>query len=218
MSNSSAIRIIHLRDVLHAKAHPVTCARRGQLSAIRAGGRHGNSGPAHGTLAMRRALAAFGATLTLAATASAHDYWADGKPIPNWVKASCCGPADAHHLRPDQVHRVSDDYLRGRRLSSSRSCLTGAAEPGSRLLDFLSRRSERRAVRNVLLLRPHGLLMRDPTPQQIEMVHRMRDARRLIVRASRLPSGWANEAVANGHGKVFWLATAGQLQCLCPQR
>jgi hypothetical protein len=40
----------------------------------------------------------------------AHDYWADGKPIPNWVKASCCGPADAHHLRPDQVHRVSDDY------------------------------------------------------------------------------------------------------------
>jgi hypothetical protein len=27
---------------------------------------------------MRRALAAFGATLTLAATASAHDYWADG--------------------------------------------------------------------------------------------------------------------------------------------
>jgi hypothetical protein len=108
--------------------------------------------------------------------------------------------------------------LRGRRLSSSRSCLTGAAEPGWRLLDFLSRRSERRAVRNVLLLRPHGLLMRDPTPQQIEMVHRMRDARRLIVRASRLPSGWANEAVANGHGKVFWLATAGQLQCLCPQR
>ena len=59
---------------------------------------------------MRRALAAFGAILALAAPASAHDYWADGKPIPNWVKASCCGPADAHHLRPDQVHRVSDNY------------------------------------------------------------------------------------------------------------
>ena len=58
----------------------------------------------------RRALAALGATLALVAPASAHDYWADGKPIPNWVKASCCGPADAHHLRPDQVHRVSDDY------------------------------------------------------------------------------------------------------------
>jgi hypothetical protein len=56
--------------------------------------------------------------------------------------------------------------------------------------------------------------MRDPTPQQIEMVHRTHDAGRLIVRASRLPSGWPNEAIANGHEKVFWLATAGQLQCL----
>jgi hypothetical protein len=110
MSNSSAIRIIHLHDFLHAKAHPVPCARRGQLSVFRAGGRYGNSGPARRTLVMRRALAALGATLALAAPASAHDYWADGKPIPDWVKASCCGPADAHHLRPDQVHRVSDDY------------------------------------------------------------------------------------------------------------
>jgi hypothetical protein len=23
------------------------------------------------------------------------------------VKTSCCGPADAHHIRPDQVHKVS---------------------------------------------------------------------------------------------------------------
>ena len=42
--------------------------------------------------------------------ADAHDYWSDGKAIPDWVKASCCGPADAHHLRPEQVHRISDDY------------------------------------------------------------------------------------------------------------
>ena len=41
--------------------------------------------------------------------AHAHDYWADGKAVPNWVKASCCGPADVHHLRPDQVHKVSGD-------------------------------------------------------------------------------------------------------------
>jgi hypothetical protein len=40
---------------------------------------------------------------------NAHDYWADGKAVPNWVKASCCGPADAHHLRPDQVHKFSRD-------------------------------------------------------------------------------------------------------------
>jgi hypothetical protein len=39
----------------------------------------------------------------------AHDYWTDGKAVPNWIKASCCGPADVHHLRPDQVHKVSGD-------------------------------------------------------------------------------------------------------------
>ena len=44
------------------------------------------------------------------APALAHDQWADGKAIPGWVKSACCGPADAHHLRPDQVHRVSDEY------------------------------------------------------------------------------------------------------------
>lgn len=44
--------------------------------------------------------------------AHAHDQWADGKTIPDWVKASCCGPADAHHLTPDMVHRVSDEYYR----------------------------------------------------------------------------------------------------------
>jgi hypothetical protein len=49
--------------------------------------------------------------------------------------------------------------------------------------------------------------MRDPTPQEIEMVHRMHDAGRLIVGASRLRSSWPNEAVANGHEKVCWLAT-----------
>ena len=42
--------------------------------------------------------------------AHAHDTWSNGKPVPEWIKHSCCGPADAHHLRPDQVHRVSDDY------------------------------------------------------------------------------------------------------------
>ena len=45
-----------------------------------------------------------------ASGAEAHDYWSDGKPVPDWVKASCCGPEDVHHLRPEQVHRVSDDY------------------------------------------------------------------------------------------------------------
>lgn len=43
-------------------------------------------------------------------SAGAHNQWADGSAIPAWVKASCCGPADAHHLRPDQVHDMGDYY------------------------------------------------------------------------------------------------------------
>jgi hypothetical protein len=43
-----------------------------------------------------------------AAPACAHDEWSDGTPIPSWVKDSCCGPADAHHLTPAQVHRYAD--------------------------------------------------------------------------------------------------------------
>jgi len=47
--------------------------------------------------------------LLTTAPASAHDTWANGAPVPWWVKKACCGPADAHHLRPDQVRRVSEN-------------------------------------------------------------------------------------------------------------
>jgi len=40
--------------------------------------------------------------------AYAHEQWADGSAIPAWIKAACCGPADAHQLRPDQVHRLDN--------------------------------------------------------------------------------------------------------------
>jgi len=43
-------------------------------------------------------------------SSQAHDVWADASIVPPWVKAACCGPDDVHHLRPDQVHRISDDY------------------------------------------------------------------------------------------------------------
>jgi hypothetical protein len=46
----------------------------------------------------------------ISSAAAAHDVWANGDIVPGWVKAACCGPDDAHHLRPEQVHRVSDDY------------------------------------------------------------------------------------------------------------
>ena len=40
----------------------------------------------------------------------AHSTWANGVPIPEWVTKACCGPADAHHLLPAQVHRVAGGY------------------------------------------------------------------------------------------------------------
>lgn len=31
--------------------------------------------------------------------------------IPSWVQATCCGPKDVHHLRPDQVSDMGDYYI-----------------------------------------------------------------------------------------------------------
>ena len=63
--------------------------------------------------------------ITFCSKAFAHDVWSNGKPIPAWVKSACCGPADAHHLRPDQVHRISDDYYQvdgyGHRIPASQA-------------------------------------------------------------------------------------------------
>jgi hypothetical protein len=50
------------------------------------------------------------AALALASPAVAHDYWSNGDKVPDWIKSSCCGKADAHHLRPDQVHDYGDWY------------------------------------------------------------------------------------------------------------
>lgn len=36
----------------------------------------------------------------------------DGKPIPDWINASCCGPKDVHKLRPEQVHQEEDGTYR----------------------------------------------------------------------------------------------------------
>lgn len=42
--------------------------------------------------------------------APAHERWADGGPVPAWVKAQCCGASDAHHLTADQVHVTPEGY------------------------------------------------------------------------------------------------------------
>ena len=54
-----------------------------------------------------------GTALALPVTAAyAHDVWNNGKPVPAWVKTECCGPKDAHRLRPDQVRRsAAGDYV-----------------------------------------------------------------------------------------------------------
>src|SRR5581483_2790926 len=50
-------------------------------------------------------IAVLAALLALPALpARAHDQWANGEPVPAWVKRSCCGPEDAHHLTREQVH------------------------------------------------------------------------------------------------------------------
>lgn len=43
--------------------------------------------------------------------AIAHDRWSNGAKVPEWVKHSCCGEADAHMLSPAQVHQTDDDWL-----------------------------------------------------------------------------------------------------------
>lgn len=41
--------------------------------------------------------------LTGLGMARAHDRWADGSPVPAWVKSFCCGPADVHHYAYSEV-------------------------------------------------------------------------------------------------------------------
>lgn len=61
-------------------------------------------------------LARVAATLGIAAlglprASYGHERWANGDPLPAWVKSQCCGPADAHRLEPEQVHEVSGGFM-----------------------------------------------------------------------------------------------------------
>jgi hypothetical protein len=38
---------------------------------------------------------------------NAHDFWANGMKVPDWVKSACCGPSDAHILDPEDVEEVN---------------------------------------------------------------------------------------------------------------
>jgi|SRR6185312_3652902 len=41
----------------------------------------------------------------------AHDRWADGSPVPDWVKQYCCGPNDIHHYRYDEVKITPSGFV-----------------------------------------------------------------------------------------------------------
>ena len=43
------------------------------------------------------------------ASASAHDKGCDGNPVPVAIKLDCCGKADEHRLKPEQITRGSND-------------------------------------------------------------------------------------------------------------
>ena len=56
------------------------------------------------------------ATLAFAAmtveSASAHDKGCDGNPVPVAIKMDCCGQADEHQLKPEQIRRgPNDEYI-----------------------------------------------------------------------------------------------------------
>ena len=51
----------------------------------------------------------FALVILFFSSADAHDKWADGSNVPAWVRASCCGPADAH-MDP-QLTRTDTGYV-----------------------------------------------------------------------------------------------------------
>jgi hypothetical protein len=40
-----------------------------------------------------------------------HTQWANGDPVPAWIKSACCGPRDSHRLDPSQVSEDSTGYV-----------------------------------------------------------------------------------------------------------
>jgi hypothetical protein len=56
------------------------------------------------------------AVLAFAATtvesASAHDKGCDGNPVPERIKLDCCGEAEEHQLKPEQISRgANNEYI-----------------------------------------------------------------------------------------------------------
>lgn len=59
---------------------------------------------------MIRALALAAVAIGLSNGAHAHDQWADGSPVPEWVKNKCCGEAEAHRISPADISEDAEGY------------------------------------------------------------------------------------------------------------
>ena len=46
----------------------------------------------------------------LSLPAEAHDVWANGEAVPEWVKRACCGPTDYHALTREQIRATPDGW------------------------------------------------------------------------------------------------------------
>jgi hypothetical protein len=68
---------------------------------------HGYSIRPQAAKVTRTTILALGGLLALCAgnRAYAHDQWANGDPVPAWVKRACCGPHDIHHLTRERQHQ-----------------------------------------------------------------------------------------------------------------
>ena len=53
---------------------------------------------------------AFLVSVMCANPASSHNFWSNGEPVPEFVKSSCCGVADAHHIKHSAIHIMADGY------------------------------------------------------------------------------------------------------------
>jgi hypothetical protein len=53
-------------------------------------------------------LAAAVLIVAMSQPAHSHDVWADGSPVPAWVKTTCCGPQDVHMDPP--AHHEEDGW------------------------------------------------------------------------------------------------------------
>lgn len=59
---------------------------------------------------MRHGIVLVAYILASPTSSAAHDVWADGSPVPSWVKTVCCGPSEVHELTPEQVHKTDTGW------------------------------------------------------------------------------------------------------------